>query len=167
MEKGKEIFVSLKQVIMGVALRNKSLTSCCPSLNADDEEMQGHLHELAQSQQQLELAVTGLRLETDDRLADFSDAEVLLLVHLWSGLWANDGALRVSSSYLTEIVGSNQIEELGELVTSLLSRTSRLLQFIYIRWEPGRRSLGEYIYQVHDLDALHRLILGDLHQVKE
>ena len=166
MEKHREIFVEMKRIVMTVVARNSDLTMCCPGFSCEEEELQTRLQKLAASQREVDLAITSFRFATEERFADFSDCEILLLVHLWSGLWSSDSALRVTSSSLMDILGNNQVEEAGELITSLLNRSSHVFRFISDRWEPGRRNPGEYVYQVHDLEGLHHLILGDLTPTK-
>ena len=48
MDKHRDIFVALKRIVMAVTLRNSALSSSCPILVTDDEEMVEKLREALQ-----------------------------------------------------------------------------------------------------------------------
>ena len=162
MEKHKEIFVALKRIVMAVTLRNSALTSSCPNLVSDEEEMTEKLKEVAKAQKVVDETITSFRKATEGRFNGFSNAEIAIIAHTWGGIWACESSLRVSSTSIMEIIGINEVEEAGELIVSLLDKSSRLFKFISIHWVPGRHDVGEYDIQLHDVDGLNRLILGNL-----
>ena len=160
MEIHQEIFVGLKRILMAVSARNSDLSMTCPVFCVDEEERNEKLKKVAQSQQKIDDAIAGLRELTGNRLKEFSDAEILLLVHLLAGVWASDSSLRVDSTSITDIVGANRPEDVATLVLGILNHSSPLFRIISVAWEAGRHRSGNYSFSVHDCEGLHQLFLG-------
>ena len=161
MEIHQKIFVCLKRILMAVTVRNSDLDSTCPLFSIDEEERAEKLKKAAHSQKEIDEAVADLRELTENRLKEFSDAEVLLLVHLISGIWASDSSLRIDSSSIMEIVGANRIEQASSLIFGIISHSSPVYSYISVVWEAGRHRPGNFSFYIHDYEGLHRLFIGD------
>ncbi len=162
MEKSKEIFCAIKRVIVAVVVRNRDLSDCCPSYAFDDESALDKLKKLTKSQQDVDSALQDLRAAAGSNLKAYSNAEILILAHMIAGIWSSEGSLSIDSRSILDIVGSNRVEDAGELIVGLLNRKSPIFRFISIAWEDGRRRMGSYALSVHDSQGLHKLFLGKL-----
>ena len=163
MGRNHQVFVSMKQVIAAVDERNSDLTYCLPSLNGDDEERKFHLKKLAKSQQEIDSAIQKFRDATDSRFTDYSNAEILFVVHLWANIWGDSFTPRLASQDILDIIGHNRIREAGDFIASAIDGSSKLLRFLKLEWLPGGDGkAGEYSFTVSDPDAFNRLVLGEI-----
>jgi hypothetical protein len=158
------VVVSTKKLLLVVEKRSNAITGCCPSIVEDEQDEPARLRKVVDSQREVDEAVKEIREATKERLNGFSDAEVILLVHLWAGIWASDSALRVDSNDLDRLAGRNNPAAIGELLKGLLEGSSPVLDFLALAWN-SNRGTGYYTFNVSNPNKLHRLLLGDVHIV--
>ena len=160
MEIHQQVFVELKRILMAVTSRNSELSNTCPLFAPDEDELNERLRKAAKAQEEVDTGVAKLRELTKDRLKSYSNAEVLLLVHLIAGVWASESSLRADSSSITDIVGANRPEDVATLALGILNHSSPIFRTISVVWEGGRHRSGNYSFSIHDCEGLHMLFLG-------